>query len=164
MKRDQTLHERLIPLLVEGIGAKKYLEFGTYDNATISKVVCDMRIGVDPNGKDLDGVVMCQMTAEQFCMENAAKLAPFDVVFIDSEHSAEAVRRQFIAIWPYVAEDGLILVHDTNPEHESDAQPGFCGDAWKFAFTAAGSVEAMTLPQHPGLTLIRKRSRWGPKP
>jgi len=57
-----------------------------------------------------------------------------------------------------------VALHDTNPENVSDAQPGFCGDAWKFVVYLLGAgFEGMTLPYHPGITLVRKRVSWGPK-
>lgn len=165
MRRDQTFHERLIPLLVEGLGAQTYLEIGTDKNQTISKVAAPTRIGVDPNVVELEGCLMLKMTCDEFVLENAAKLAPFDFVFIDADHKAEQVRSDFINIWPHVAPDGMVALHDTSPEHESDAQPGYCDTAWKFAYyLTCGGFEAMTLNYHPGLTLVRKRSHWGPLP
>jgi len=165
MKRDQTFHERLIPMLVEGIGAHTYLEIGTDQNQTIGKVVAPVRIGMDPKAVPLDGCLMFNQTCEEFVLENAIRHAPFDFVFIDADHKAAQVRSDFMNIWPYVAEDGLVALHDTNPEHVSDAQPGFCDDAWKFVvYLNGGGFEACTLPYHPGITLVRKRVAWGPKP
>jgi hypothetical protein len=58
----------------------------------------------------------------------------------------------------------LVCFHDSNPELESDTAPGFCGDSWKFAkeLTRDKRYECVTLPYHPGLTIVRKRSQWGP--
>lgn len=164
MNRSQTLHERLIPLLVEGTGAQRYLEIGTFENATISKVVCPMRIGVDPAVVELEGCVMFKMTCAEFLLENAAKLAPYDFIFLDADHSANAVRSDFIGLWPYVAPDGMVAIHDVQPQHESDAQPGYCGDSWKVAMSIVGGFEACVINYHPGTLLVRKRSRWGPLP
>jgi len=164
MKRDQTLHERLIPLLVEGIGAHAYLEIGTDQNQTIGKVIAPVRVGVDPKAVPLEGCLMFNQTCEEFVLENAIKHAPFDFVFVDGDHSAAAVRSDFIGLWPFVAEDGMVALHDVQPENESDAQPGFCGDAWKVAMSIVGGFEACVINYHPGLLLVRKRSRWGPKP
>lgn len=163
MRRDQTAHERLVPLLVEIIGAQTYLEIGTDRNQTINKVTAPTRIGVDPNMAECAGCLMFKMTCDEFMLENAAKLAPFDFVFIDADHSADSVRRDFLNLWPLVSADGLVVLHDTSPEHLSDAQPGFCGDAWKFVpYLIGAGHEACTIGYHPGLTLIRKRSKWGP--
>ena len=163
MKRDQTFHERLIPMLVEGLGAQTYLEVGTHANETIGKVKCQTRIGIDPNMVECEGCIMFKMTCEEFVLENAAKFAPYDVCFIDAQHDADSVRRDFLSILPYMAADSLMILHDTSPENLSDAQPGFCGDAWKFVpYLLGAGYETCTLGYHPGLTLVRRRSKWGP--
>jgi len=163
VKRDQTLHERLIPLLVEGIGATTYLELGTFDNATISKVRCRRRIGVDKRAVRCPDVQMFEMRTDRFIENHAKRVAPFDFVFIDADHSAASVEADFHGIWPYVSDEGIVCLHDTNPETEKDTAPGLCGDAWRFAKRLSSTVECVTLPYHPGLTIIRKRVQWGPK-
>jgi hypothetical protein len=161
MRQNQTLHETLIPLLVEGIGATSYLELGTHLNETISRVRCERRYGVDLNAVECPGAHTFKMSTAEFISGVAPALAPFDVVFIDAEHSESAVKRDFDGIWPHVSKEGLILLHDTNPETVADTVPGLCGDAWRFACSNAG--EAVTLPYHPGLTIVRKRIWWGPR-
>lgn len=173
MKHNQTFHELLIPLLVEGIGAQSYLELGTHQNETIGKVKCLRRYGVDLNPTPLDevGVTMFTMSTQQFIEAIAPIVGPFDVVLIDADHSYEAVKADFNGIWPHVSLDGLVLIHDVNPETVADTAPGFCGDSWKFArelHEALGEwdypeYECMALNYHPGLMLVRKRTIWGPK-
>lgn len=164
MKRNQTFHETLIPMLVEGIGAQSYLEFGTYDNSTIRKVRCERRYGVDTKPVYEPGLHMFQMTTQEFIAFEAAKYAPFDVCFIDADHNAEAVLRDFLGIIPYMVAEGLILAHDCNPETVADTAEGYCGDGWKAAqHIVEGGWEAMVLPYHPGLLIARKRNDWGPK-
>ena len=166
MRRDQTLHQRLIPLLVEGIGARSYLEFGTHKNETIGKVKCPKRYGVDMIIEPLGhpGVTMFAMTTEYFIKEFAAQHAPYDVVFIDASHDYESVERDFKGIWPLVSDEGLVLLHDVNPGTLEDTAPGLCGDAWKFALelrTLHQEYECVVLPYHPGLMIVRKRRKWG---
>lgn len=164
MRRDQTFHERLIPLLVEGLGVQSYLELGTHQNETISKVKCDKRVGVDRNAADCDGCIMLKMTTEEFMSENAAKLAPYDFVFLDADHELTAVRADFIGIMPFVSPDGIVAFHDSNPETVADTASGLCADSWKFAWgLSIAGIECLTLPYHPGLTLVRKRHSWGPQ-
>ena len=170
MKRNQTLHETLIPLLVEGLGAKTYLELGTHENETIGKVRCERRFGVDiyakpdtnmtfPDG----GMAIFRMTTQDFIRDIAEKFAPYDFVFIDADHSADAVRADFGGIWPFVSSEGIVCLHDTNPGTVADTAPGLCGDSWKTARRLSVDFEAVTLPYHPGLTIIRKREKWGPE-
>jgi len=175
VKRNQTFHEKLIPLLVEGIGAERYLEFGTHLGETILKVNAPIRTGVDskfaPLVRDLLGFAFFKMTTQEFIKNYAAELAPYDFVFIDADHSAKAVEADLCGIWPHVSNEGLILLHDTNPESVHDTDPQLCGDAWKFSKVIQTETdyfdnvkfEAVTLPYHPGLTIIRKRVSWGPK-
>lgn len=164
MRRDQTAHETLIPYLVALVGARSYLEFGTHHNETIGRVRCERRYGVDLAPVDCPGVRMFHMTTREFIKREAAALAPFDVCFIDADHSAEAVMEDFMGIMPHMAAEGLILAHDTNPETAADATPGYCGDGWKAAqFIVEGGYEAMVLPYHPGLMIARKRNMWGPR-
>jgi len=165
VNRLQTVHESLIPALVETVGAVSYLELGTYNNETIARVKVPKRYGVDIKAAPLDGAMMFSMTTAQFIERYAAIYAPYDVVFIDADHNKAAVERDFRGILPHVAHDGLILLHDTNPETEADVVPGFCGDAWRFARTLHDErFECVTLPYHPGLTIVRNRFLWGPKP
>jgi len=165
MNRAQTFHERLIPLLVEGLGCNSYLELGTHINETIGNVLCEKKYGVDKLTVPCSGAVMFQMTTDNFIQHYASKYAPFDFVFIDADHSADSVESDFSGIWPYVSDEGIVCMHDTNPDTVEDTQPGFCGDAWRFIqkLTGDGNNEMLTLPYHPGLTLVRKRVNWGPR-
>lgn len=163
MRRDGGFHEILIPVLVKGIGAESYLEFGTANNETIRNVPAPKRYGVDPKCIAIADVHMFQMTTAEFIANHAAQYAPFDVVFIDADHRKDAVMNDFMGIWPHVSPEGLILFHDTNPETMADTDDGACSDSWKFAWTLCGHHEAVTLPYHPGLTILRKRMTWGPQ-
>jgi predicted O-methyltransferase YrrM len=163
VKRNQTLHETLIPAIVEGIGAECYLELGTHENETIGKVNCKRRYGVDINPTYTARVRHYAMTTQHFIEKYADDLAPFDVVFIDADHRYPSVLLDFVGIWPHVADEGLVILHDTNPETKEDTAHGLCGDAWKMAERLVKEgEEAVTIPYHPGLTIVRKRKTWGP--
>lgn len=162
MRRDQTFHETLIPLLVTGIGARSYLELGCGKNETISRVNCELRYGVDiAPVETISEVRYFKMTTQEFIEKYAIGNAPYDCVFIDADHRIDAVWSDFRGIWPYVSPEGLIAVHDTNPETKADTIPELCGDSWKFARGLSG-YEAVTLNYHPGLSLVRKRVQWEP--
>ena len=163
VRRQQTLHEKLIPLLVKGIGIESYLEFGVNDNQTISRVKCKRKFGVDHKVKELKGAKMFAMSTSEFIRKHAASFAPYDMVFIDSDHKPLSVLDDFYGIWPHVTPDGLILLHDTNPQTAKDTRPGFCDEAWKAAREIARSYESVTLPYCPGITIVRKRKLWGPE-
>jgi hypothetical protein len=169
VKRDQTVHERLVPLLVNIIGAKCYLELGVYTFNTIRKVKKynpDCRcVGVDMKWHcpTPPGIEFHLSTTDHFFVHNADGLEP-DVVFIDADHSYKSVNSDFANSWEIVQPEGLILLHDSNPETEADTDPGLCGDGWKYIkeISALSNFEAVTLPFHPGLTIVRKRVKWGP--
>jgi len=163
MKHSQTLHEQLIPMLVSGIGAESYLEMGTHKNQTISKVNCEKRTGVDMNAVALNGAIMLNMTTEEFIKGHAAFNAPYDFVFIDADHDFDAIKNDFLGIWPHVSPEGLVLFHDSNPATTADTKHEACSDSWRFAqFLVWKGYECLTLPYHPGLTITRKRTLWGP--
>lgn len=164
VRPNQTLHERLIPLLVKGMGARTYLEFGTDKNQTIGKVQCERRFGVDIKPTALEGVHMFSMTTEEFIRAHVHIHAPYDFVFIDADHDAIMVEDDFKGVYPHVAENGLVCLHDTQPESVADTHPDKCGTAWIFAKNLKErGFECMTLPYYPGLTMVRKRMGWGPQ-
>lgn len=166
MRRLQTFHEKLIPMLVDAIGARTYLELGTGNGETILKVSDSIRrIGVDSRVKlDLtfpSRFIDCTVSA--FIYDHAADLGPFDACFIDADHAAASVAEDFNGIWPHISPEGLVFLHDGNPEMEADTVPGYCGNAWAAIKEITRRHEAVTLPFHPGLTIVRKREKWGPR-
>lgn len=170
MKRNQQLHEWLIPALAMEMGARAYLELGSHQNETVSAMPDAMgpeaRIfAVDINEPNyrVNGVEYRIMNTADYLAEWASTDGPFDLVFIDADHSARAALTDFERVWPHVVPEGIVLLHDTNPETSADTAPGFCGDSWRVAkYLADSGHECITLPYHPGLTLVRKRVSWGP--
>lgn len=165
--KDGSFHEWFIPDLVAGLGAESYLELGLYEGVTIKAVkesAPDCRCyGVDSKEVLIHGIIMFKMNTEEFWRSHAAAHGPFDITFIDADHSAEASWNDFRMALEYASPDGLVILHDTNPLLKSDTQPGYSGDCWKTAETIHMSgYEAVTLPYNPGLTIVRKRVQWGP--
>ena len=100
--------------------------------------------------------------------QEAAKLWPqnltIDLLFIDADHKAESVRRDFITWSKFVTPGtGLILLHDTYPIGPKYLKPGYCNDAWIVAaelWWSEQDFEIVTLPgPHAGLSIIRKRGK-----
>ena len=169
MKQDQTLHEELIPLLVDRLGVTSYLEFGVYQNNTIAPVVARCRklavhaVDICEPHVRVPGVFYHIMSTSEFISAWASRYAPYDFVFIDADHSAESAMADFTGIVPHVSPEGLILLHDTNPETLADTHAGACGDSWKLTgIFRSLEFECVTLPYHPGLTIYRKRETYGP--
>lgn len=161
MKRHQAWHETFIPLLVEVCDARTYLELGSGMNETLSRVRCERRFGVDVKPYPLEDVTHFAMTTAEFIANCAREYAPYDIVFIDGDHAFESVSADFFGIWPYVSDEGLVLLHDTQPLTRDDTLPGASGTAWRAAQMVVGFFESVTLPYGPGLTIVRKRCAWG---
>lgn len=89
---------------------------------------------------------------------------PFDMVFIDAEHTAAAVRKDFHNVFPYVADQGIILLHDGYPT-SGMSKPNKCADVYqaieelRTESCEKGEFEIMTIPHPPGLTLVRKTKK-----
>lgn len=168
MTRDHTLHEQLIPFLVYRLGCQCYLELGVGQNETMRRVAAECvngtrLIGVDrtePRQRE-PGVEYFIMTTDEF-FRKVDGLRP-DFVFIDADHSAKQAERDFDNSWRIIRPEGLVCLHDTNPATEADTVPGLCGDVWRLARELwMCEKEAVTLPFHPGLTIVRKRCSWIP--
>lgn len=82
------------------------------------------------------------------------------MLFIDADHSKEAVLHNFKDFFPYVAPHGLILLLDIHPGNEQMMQPEGCGTAYlaiEELLRGTGPYEMMTILISPGLTICRKR-------
>lgn len=83
-----------------------------------------------------------------------------DMLFIDADHSADAVMQDFNIYSKWVKHNGIILLHDTFPKNEAMADLNNCGDAWKTAWEIrkkfGDEFEIVTLPIENGLSIIRK--------
>lgn len=168
MTRDQTAHEVIIPMLVAILKARKYVELGVHQNETVSAVreaAPDCQVyAVDRTApaEFLPGVNYRIMATRGYLEQQAGADGPFDIAFIDADHEATAVLADFEAIWQHMAPEGLVLLHDGNPETVADTAPGYCDSAWEAIRHISQFHEAVTLPYHPGLTIVRKRVSWGP--
>ena len=91
------MHDTLIAPLVAIMGCKKYLELGIYDGFNIARVHkhCDYCVGVDISDKrsGKGEYKFIQSTTDEFFKNNEET---FDVIFIDADHSFEAVKKDFI--------------------------------------------------------------------
>ena len=161
-------HEDFIVHLASLVRPKVYVELGLYHCALFNRIVpfSEQSIGVDisaeagnymlqsPNTRFFKG------TTQEFAKEVEANPLQIDMLFIDADHSKEAVLQDFRDFLPYVAPHGLILLHDTHPGNLQMMQPEWCGTAYlaiEELLRETGSYELMTIPVSPGLTICRKR-------
>jgi predicted O-methyltransferase YrrM len=179
----QTMHEYLLPLLARAIHARYYLELGLATGSSFWPVV-EQQIkffGGEAVGVDTGEVVVRAACARIYQMETDrffAEIAPtlpyqFDLVFIDADHRYAQLCRDFEHALGVTRDHGLVCLHDTYPSDVRFTTDGYCADSYRLAAELslpgsgwASRVEAVTLPFHPGLTIVRKRAQhlaWVPE-
>lgn len=113
---------------------KSYLEIGVRNkNNNFNKIRADHKDGVDPARRTRCNYVM---TSDKFFSNNTIK---YDLIFIDGLHLYEQVYRDIISSLKFIKEDGVIVMHDCNPNSEwiqrdydiDNIRGGWCGTVWK---------------------------------
>lgn len=170
-RTDGDFHHGFIAALARRMRPAVYVEFGLGPEATTLRAVaphCGKAYGVDverPAGwamEEIPQVEFFRGKTEEFILNVLPQIGPIEMAFIDADHRMSAVLRDFRCLMPHMADNGILLLHDTYPENEGYADARWCGDAWRVADVIHGEsagVEAVTLPFPPGLTIIRKRPR-----
>lgn len=79
-----------------------------------------------------------------------------DVVFIDGDHTYEQAARDFANALDRLADDGVIVLHDTWPAHPND--PSTTGTVWQLAqeLEQNPGLETFTVPVWPGVTIVQR--------
>jgi len=154
-----------------------YLELGTQRGHVFNRAVKYVQkcaVGVDiigfnhiihtPPGDPT--VLLFQCTTSDFFSAVVEKLppicTPFDVIFIDADHSYEAVSADLQGAWHLIAPvTGIILAHDTYPTNTDLVSPRYCGEAWRavrdFKDRMGAECECVTLPgPWAGMSIIRR--------
>lgn len=172
----QNEHKNLIVELARLFKPKVYVELGVGSGYVFNAVlphVQDYIFGCDVNLSRLKGPKSIKYDGKSIQLfetstDEAAKLWPrsltIDLLFIDADHAAEQVRKDFITWSEFVTPGtGLILLHDTYPCGPKYLKPGYCNDAWKVAdnlLQISKGFEIVTLPgPRAGLSIIRKRGK-----
>ncbi|MCB8818116.1 class I SAM-dependent methyltransferase [Desulfosporosinus shakirovi] len=161
-------HEDFIVHLVSLVRPKVYVELGLYHCALFNRIIpfAEQLIGVDISTEAYKYMQQSSKTrffngtTQELAKELKSNPLQIDMLFIDADHSKEAVLQDFKDFFPFIAPHGLILLHDTHPGNEQMIQPEWCGTAYLAAEELSretGSYELMTIPLSPGLTICRKR-------
>lgn len=161
-------HEDFIVHLAGVIRPKVYVELGLFKCALFNRMIpyAEQLIGVDLNPEagsymqTSGNTRFFKGTTQEFAKELKVNPLQINMLFIDADHSKEAVLKDFRDYFPYVAPHGLILFHDTHPGEEYLIQPEWCGTAYQAIeelLNENGPYELMTIPVSPGLTICRKR-------
>ncbi|WP_343031339.1 class I SAM-dependent methyltransferase [Metabacillus lacus] len=163
-------HEDFITNLASAVRPSMYVELGLFKCELFNKMAefTDQLIGVDINAEA--GKLMLNSPKAQFFHGSTQDFAEslkanpikINMLFIDADHSKEAVLQDFRNFFPFVVPHGLILFHDSHPENEWMIQPALCGTAYQAIDELSKErdlFEMVTLPVSPGLTICRKRQK-----
>lgn len=175
-------HITFLRMLASVIRPRVYIEYGVRSGTSFNAVIEETRpyssrcIGIDTMDVPQPNPVgeYYKMTTDDFVTKILPSLnVVVDMVFIDACHTEEQSSRDFERIFPYVAEDGLIILHDTYPYNELFTSPMYCDTAYLTAWKIRNAeyykqrCELVTIPVNPGLTIVRKSTRqlfWKTKP
>lgn len=162
-------HENFIVHLGSVLKPRVYVELGLYHCELFNRMepFVQRMIGVDlvPESgaymiKNPKAEFKCMSTSD-FAKELKSNPIAIDLLFIDADHSKEWVKQDFLGFFPFVSDQGVILVHDVYPKDKQFTELGYCGDGYQAIFELSkqkDEYEMMTIPVHPGLTLCRKRT------
>lgn len=155
----------LLKELINKCSFQRYLEIGVYKGKTFLPIPCKFKIAVDPFIK-ISPIIWAKsllrypnnfnnryyfMTSDRFFkikrrfLENRPKL---ELIFIDGLHTFEASLRDLLNSLPYLAPNGVVVLHDCLPPNKAAATPAnsiveakkmdipgwtgaWCGDVWK---------------------------------
>lgn len=120
----------IINYLIEHFNYKSYLEIGVQHKATFNRVICEKKVGIDPNPVFKADKVM---TSDQFFEQNEDR---FDIIFIDGLHEFKQALNDIFHSIKVLTLDGTIVIHDCNPVSELMQKvprntKQWTGDVWK---------------------------------
>lgn len=173
IKSDETpgnWHEDFIVHIARVARPKVYVELGLYQSELFNKMI---PYAGELYGVDRDRTLEKYMhrsekshffagTTDDFAMYVKKNKIRIDILFIDADHSARSVEKDFINFFPFVSPQGLILLHDAYPKSKKYVDPGYCGDGYKTIWNLSQKrrdFELVTIPVHPGLAICRKRNK-----
>lgn len=142
-------------ILLNKVKGETYLEIGTDYGNSFFTMHAKRKIAVDPYfklklKKKIKGAIVSalklrremffQVTSDSFFLNNSNLFnnSKLDVALVDGLHTYEQSLKDVLNILEYLNNDGFIVLHDCNPESESEASPvalqsggPWCGDVWK---------------------------------
>ena len=162
-------HISFIEELARHVRPEVYVELGVHRAELFNQVIPYagrlVGVDVDPTSggfmRKSDNTRFVCGTTEEFVQELRQAPLEIDMLFIDADHSCESVYKDFTDYFPFVKQQGLILLHDTHPGNAQLLEPGWCGDAYRAIERLqvdSRGFEMVTIPVSPGLTICRKRT------
>lgn len=168
---DADFHVDLIVHLASILRPNCYVELGVYKGETFNRVsrFANKSYAVDINPESKSYIRkesdFFSGSTEDFLRYFSSEGRKIDLLFIDADHSASSVEFEFKEFFPYVSDQGVILLHDGYPLREGHTVPEICGDGYKAIERLSQKVdgyEMVTVPFPPGLTICRKRNQQVP--
>lgn len=149
-------HFDIVKFFEKKFNYQSYLEIGCANDDTFKRIECPIKVGVDPNR---GGTI--RTTSDDFFRKNTEK---FDLIFIDGLHLHEQVIRDINNSLIFLNENGIILVHDCNPDkiaHQYRHQITgiWNGDVWKAIcwFRQRKDLNIYVTQECSGVGIIRKQ-------
>jgi hypothetical protein len=148
-----------IKRIIKENGYTSYLEIGLGNGANFKEIVCDEKVGIDPESViDMAGVF--RMTSDEWFTDSHG----FDLIFIDGLHHADQVERDIINSWNVLNKGGQILIHDVKPLNEvcqrvPREQTQWTGDVWRSWYGLKNTYPKLKfdyLDERVGLAIIHK--------
>jgi predicted O-methyltransferase YrrM len=167
-RNDSKWHINFILHLVSIIKPTSYLEVGIFRCGLFNQVIpyADSLVGIDIDsnaGRYMKSNSKCEFinsSSLDFFKKQIEFGRKFDFIFIDGDHSKEAVEADFFGAFNVLNDNGIMLLHDTYPLNIAATARDRCDDGYQTIdklSRLADQWEMMTIPIHPGLTLCRKR-------
>jgi predicted O-methyltransferase YrrM len=149
-------HGSIIKSIINNCGYKTYLELGVYDGENLLYVGdgLDRIIGVDITDKRNNKSTNFYLGyTDSFFEQNKET---FDVIFIDACHNIEQVIKDFNNSIKCLNKNGVIFLHDTDPESEYLLHDGYCSDSYKMNnYLKINGYNYITLPcLEAGITIV----------
>lgn len=165
-----TNHTELLQALIDKHNLKSYLEIGINNPANnFDRLRCERTDGVDPF---VTHPYVNKYTSDEFFTKVDAM--QWDLIFIDGNHTAEQVKKDFENSLRCLTDNGFIVIHDVLPENEEGTliprqTRKWWGDVYKFAMTIRKGfgypVQAKTFNIDEGCMLVwNAENNYGPLP
>jgi hypothetical protein len=128
LRRSLPIHTRtdLLNYLAMTIAAGRYLEIGVSDPyANFDRVRIRVKHGVDPSPRR---PLAYEMTSDEFFAKLASDCC-YDLIFVDGLHIAEQAERDILNALGHLSSEGMIVVHDCNPQSDQEQREEYDGTA-----------------------------------
>lgn len=156
-----------------------YVEIGVRNGDSFRQARAKRRIAVDPSRTPVmrslrPGEEFFEKTSDDFFAQDARTVfagAAIDVALVDGLHEFRQALRDVLNLEPYMAEDGVIVIDDCNPQSEELAAQvhtgaAWNGDVWKVIAVlrqARPDLTVHTVNADEGIGLVTGFSRQAPE-